>query len=76
MSTARFRPGMKVKKTLHFPGTKSEVTEDEVEEVTDGVVYLAGGRGITYSDATGMELERFFLPMYSEIEPKKTRKKR
>jgi hypothetical protein len=65
----KFRRGMKVKRILHLPGTKSEVTEVEVERVKDGVVYLTEGPGITYSAETGMEIERFFLPMYAEIQP-------
>lgn len=65
----RFRPGMKVKKTLHGIDSYKEASDGEVDEVKDGIVYLTEGRGITYDAETGRELENFFLPMYCEIEP-------
>lgn len=78
---SKFKKGMTVIKTISGLGS-SEKSKQKVHSIEDGVVYLADDEGfretgITYSES-GDELERFFLPMISRIDPapiKKTKKK-
>lgn len=79
---SKFKKGMTVIKTISGLGF-SEKNKQKVHSIEDGVVYLADDEGfretgITYSES-GDELERFFLPMISRIEPapiKKTSNKK
>jgi hypothetical protein len=73
MTRTKFRKGMKVTKVLHGLNGSIERADYLVGRVSKGVVYLTDGvngieTGITY-DLNGMERERFFLPMWSEIVP-------
>lgn len=66
----RFRKGMKVRKTFYGIGGYTEVDEDIVESVKNGVVRTVEcENGITFDAVTGKELENFFPGMHKEIVP-------
>ncbi len=67
---ARFKKGMKVRKTFYGTGGYTEIDEDIVESVKNGVVRTVDcGNGITFNARTGKELENFFPGMRKEIIP-------
>ena len=67
---ARFAKGMKVQRTFFGTGGYTEVDEDVVESVKDGVVRTKQcENGITFDAVTGRELENFFPGMHQEIVP-------
>jgi hypothetical protein len=72
----RFDPGMLVVKTFHGTHGYTEYAASRIAKIEGGTVYLGDGEcgyesGITYSAATGREIEMFFLSagMWSEIRP-------
>ena len=67
---ARFKKDMKVRKTFYGIGGYTEVDEDVVESVKNGVVRTRDCEwGITFDAKTGKELENFFPGMHKEIVP-------
>lgn len=66
----RFRKGMKVQKTFYGIDGYTEVDDDVVESVKNGVVRTVGcENGTTFDAKTGKELENFFPGMHKEIVP-------
>ncbi len=65
-----FKKGDQVVKLYHGMGGYREASLETVAKVTiAGSVELESGTGVTYSNKDGMEIEKFFLPIYSEILP-------
>lgn len=78
-----FKKSQLVEKILHGLDGSKEFELREVHSIKNGCVYLKAmdteeiDLSIKYSATSGIELEQFFLPMYSQIKPvsKKTKRK-